>query len=203
MPVLLSPATSCNPWIIQALPTELTFRQRFCLELAHLASPATFIETGMIAGYSQWRNSPLIEPHDNDDFSIRLSYLYQRQAARGTAELLVSYLHHEDLRPQASGKHGAWVRTASALLTVVASTGEDGTGRVALAPMAGALGSGLTSMALYPKQNSLMYGLERSGLSYCGYFARALFHEFAPEIWSLTPYFIRRHHEGLSRALTL
>ncbi len=202
-PVLFVPATTCNPWIIQTLPTELSFRQRFCLELAHLASPATFIETATITGYSQWRNSPLIEPHDADDFSLRLGYLYERQAARGTAELFVSYLHHEDLRPHPSNKQGFWLRTGAALLTVLASPGENGNGRVALAPIAGALGSGLTSMALYPRQDSLMYGLERSGLSYSGYFARALIHEFSPEFWSLTPRFIRKHHQALSRAFTL
>jgi hypothetical protein len=58
-------------------------------------------------------------------------------------------------------------------------------------------------MALYPRQNSLLYGLERTGLSYGGYFARALIHEFSPEFWSLTPRFIRKHHEELIRALTL
>jgi hypothetical protein len=69
--------------------------------------------------------------------------------------------------------------------------------------MAGALGWGLTSMALYQQKNSLSFGLERSGISYGGYFARALLHEFSPELWSLTPRFIRKHHETVGRAFTL
>jgi hypothetical protein len=58
-------------------------------------------------------------------------------------------------------------------------------------------------MALYQQQNSFVYGLERSGISYSGYFARALIHEFSPELWSLAPRFIRKQHETVSRAFTL
>ncbi len=195
--------TTCNPWVIQTLPTELSFRRRFCFQLAEAASPATLLGAAAMAGYSQWRNSPRISPRDADDYSLRFEHAYERQAARATAELFVGYFHHEDPRFHSADKHGAWRRTGAALLGVLTSPGQDGGERMAFAPIAGALGSGLTSMALYQQQNSLLYGLERSGISYSGYFVRALFREFSPELWSLTPRFIRKHHEAVGRALTL
>jgi len=201
--VLTASPSTCNPWVIQSLPSELSFRQRFCLQVAHLASPATLLQASVAAGYSQWRNNPAIIPHDGDDFSVRLGHSYEQQVARATAELFVSYFHHEDLRFHPSNKASAWQRTRAAFLSVIVSPDSDGNARPALAPMAGALGWGLTSMALYQQRNSLSYGLERSGISYGAYFARALFHDFSPELWSLTPRFIRKHRETVGRALTL
>ncbi len=195
--------STCNPWIIQVLPTELSFRQRFCLELAEAASPATLMGAGLMAGYSQWKNSPRISPHDGDDFSVRYMHAYERQAARASAELFVGYLHHEDPRFHSAHKQGAWRRTGSAFLGVLATPGGDGSERMNFAPIAGALGSGLTSMALYQQKNSLSYGLESSGFSYCWYFARAVIHEFSPELWSLAPSLIRKHHQAISRGFTL
>jgi hypothetical protein len=133
--------------------------------------------------------------HDSDDFAVRFEHLYERRAARVTGEWLVGYLHHEDPRPHGpSGKQGIWRRTGFALMTVLVSPDQDGKARIALAPLAGSLGSGLTSMALYQRQNSIGYGLERSGFVYSRYFIRALYHEFGPEIWSLAPRFIRKYH---------
>ncbi len=195
--------TTCNPWIIQILPTEISFRQRFCLGLAQLASPATFVGSSAFAGYSQWRNSPSIKPKDADDFTVRLNHAYERQTARFATELFVGYLHHEDSRPHFSNKQGSWHRAGAAFFSVLAWPNQDGDTQIRLVPIAGALGSGLTSMALYQQQNSFAYGLQRSGIAYVGYFARALVHEFSPELWSLTPGFIRKHHEGLRRAFTL
>jgi hypothetical protein len=74
---------------------------------------------------------------------------------------------------------------------------------LALAPIAGSLGSGLTSMALYQYQNSLSYGLERSAVSYGFYFFRAVVHEFSPELWSLAPPFVRKRRDALRKAFTL
>jgi hypothetical protein len=201
--VLPASPSTCNPWVIQSLPSELSFRQRFCLQLAHLASPATLFQATAAAGFSQWRNKPAISPHDADDFSVRLGHSYEQQAARATAELFVGYFHHEDLRFHPSHKASPWQRTRAAFLSVMVSPDSDGNARVAFAPMAGALGWGLTSMALYQQRNSLAYGIERSGVSYSAYFARALFHEFSPELWSLTPRFIRKHRETVGRAFTL
>ena len=201
--VLSAPLTTCNPWVIQALPTELSFRQRACFILAELASPGRFAEAAAGAGFSQWRNSPRISPDDADDFGTRFGHIYERQAARATAELLVGSLHHEDPRLHFSNAHGAVNRTRAAMLSVVISPGEDGQARPALAPIAGSLGSGLTSMALYQYQNSLSYGFERSAVSYGFYFVRAVIHEFSPELWSLAPPFVRKRRDALRKAFTL
>jgi hypothetical protein len=203
-PSLLSTRlTTCNPWVLQSLPTELSFRQRVCLSLAKLASPARFLEAGLGAGFSQWRNSPRIYPRDGDDFGTRFAHIYERQAGRGTAELLVGYWHHEDPRQHFTNAHGAVNRTRLALWSVLASPDEDGHARPALVPIAGSLGWGLTSMALFQYQNGLSDGLRRSGIAYGAYFARALIHEFSPELWSLTPAFVRKRREGLRKAFTL
>jgi hypothetical protein len=189
--------------VIQALPTELSFRQRACFILAELASPGRFAQAAAGASFSQWRNSPRISPHDADDYPVRFEHIYERQAARATAELLVGSLHHEDPRLHFSNAHGAVNRTRAALLSVVISPGEDGGARPALAPIAGSLGSGLSSMALYQYQNSLSYGFERSGISYGFYFVRSLFHEFSPELWSLAPPFVRKRRDAFRKVFTL
>jgi hypothetical protein len=194
--------SSCNPWIIQALPSEISFRQRICLGIAQMASPGLALGSGALAGLSQWRNSPKITPRDGDDYAVRFEHIYERQMARVTADVLVAAIHHEDPRYHRSHEKVAWRRIGAAFLSVVDSPGEDGSFRPALAPLAGSLGSGLTSMALYQRQNDLSAGLRRSGLAYSAYFVRALFHEFSPELWSLTPGFVRKRHEAISKALT-
>lgn len=201
--VLSAPLTTCNPWIIQTLPTELSFRQRVCFSLAEMASPSRFVQAAAGAGFSQWRDSPRISPRDGDDFGARFAHIYERQTARATAELLVGYWHNEDPRLHFSNAHGAVKRTRLAIWSVMVSPGEDGHARPALAPIAGSLGSGLSSMALYQYQNSLPYGLQRTGVSYGFYFVRAIFHEFSPEMWSLAPPFVRKRREALRKAFTL
>jgi len=199
----LSNPSSCNPWIIQALPSEISFRQRICLGIAEMASPGLALGSAAVAGLSQWRNSPKITPHDGDDYPVRFEHLYERQMSRVTSQVLVGAMHHEDPRYHASNAKGAWRRIGAALFSVVDSPGDVGQFRPALAPMAGALGSGLTSMALYQRQNDLSDGLRRSGLVYSAYFVKALLHEFSPELWSLTPGFVRKRHEGIRKAMTL
>jgi hypothetical protein len=158
--------------------------------------------SGVIAGLSQWRNSPKMTPHDGDDYAVRFEHIYERQVARVTAEVLVAAIHREDPRYHPSHEKAAWRRIGAAFLSVVDSPGEDGSFRPAFAPLAGSLGSGLTSMALYQRQNDLSAGMRRSGLVYSGYFVKALFHEFSPELWSLTPGFVRKRHEAISKALS-
>jgi hypothetical protein len=183
--------TPCNPWKVQVYPDELSFGDRACIGISELTSPALALESGLMSGFSQWRNSPQIRKTDADDIAIRFAHLYERRAARATAETLVGYLHHEDPRLRSSGKENVWQRTRFAMLSVLESPDADGKERMAFAPLAGSLGSGLTSMALYQRQNSLGWGLERSGMIYSHYFARALFHEFSPELWHAMPQFVR------------
>ena len=158
-----------------------------------LASPALLAETGLAAGFSQWRNSPHMRGNDTDDFAMRMAHLYARRTARLTAETLVGYFHHEDLRPIVSSEQSPWRRTRAAFLSVLESPDQDGHARMAFAPLAGSLGSGFTTMALYQRQTSAGFALERSGIVYSHYFIRALYHEFRPEIWSLVPNFARKY----------
>ena len=162
--------TPCIPWKVQTFSADLTFADRACTGLAELTNPGVFLGTGLLSGFSQWRNNPHMNATDSDDIAVRFAHLYERRTARITGEILVGYLHHEDLRLHSSGKQGVWLRTRFALLSVINSPDSDGNARMALAPLAGSLGSGLTSMALYQRQNSLGWGLERSGLAYSHYF---------------------------------
>jgi len=187
--------TACNPWKIQTFSTDLTLEQRLCFGLSEMASPSLGLGAAFLAGYSQWRNSPHMNKTDDDDIAVRFEHLYERRAARLTGEILVGYLHHEDPRQHLSHQTGNLRRTRAALLSVLISPDADGNARLALAPIAGSFGSGLTSMALYQRQNSLDWGLERTGLAYARYFARAVVHEFSPELWSLAPPFIRKFHQ--------
>lgn len=182
---------------MQVFSTNLSLAERSCLEFSELASPGLFAQSAFSAGVSQWRNSPHMRRPDSDDIAVRFEHLYERRAARITAETLVGYLHHEDPRPRVSGKQGNWRRTGAALLSILESPDQNGSNRIALAPLAGSLGSGFTSMALYQRQTSIGYCLERSALVYSHYFARALYHEFAPEIWSLAPKFARKYHSTI------
>ncbi len=184
----------CSLWGVQTFSADLSLAERSCLEFAQLASPSAFAGTTALAGFSQWRNNPHMRKPDADDIAVRFEHLYERRTARVTGEFLVGYLHHEDPRFRPSGKQGVWRRTGAALLNVMESPDENGRARMAFAPLAGSLSSGLTSMALYQRQNSIGYGLERSGLVYSRYLVRALYHEFSPEIWSLAPKFVRKYH---------
>ena len=184
---------NCNPWKTQIFPATLTFGNRSCLALSEILSPGVAAQSALFAGFSQWRNSPHMRQSDTDDLAIRFEHLYARRSARITGETLVGYLHHEDPRPRFSGKQGVWHRAGFALLTVLESPDQDGNARIAFAPLAGSLGSGLTSMALYQRQTGIGYGLERSGIVYSHYFIRALFHEFSPDLWSIAPRFVRKY----------
>ncbi|MGA8027425.1 MAG: hypothetical protein WB992_09780 [Bryobacteraceae bacterium] len=120
-----------------------------------------------------------------DDFAHRVGVFYARHAAQNTGEFLGAYLNHEDPRPHLSTEHGFWKRTRSALLSVVAVKDVDGYSRPAIAPLAGAFGSGLAGMACYRNRDSMADGFRSSGLSYGGYFATAVAREFRPDILTL------------------
>lgn len=184
---------SCNPWKPQLYPATLSFGELACMQYSQLASPGLAAESVFMAGYGQWRTRKT-DFDRNDNMADRIEHLYERRAARVTAETIVGYLHHEDPRLHPSGKEGVWRRTGAALLSVIDSPDQNGKDRIAFAPLAGSLGSGFTAMAIGPHQTSVGYGLERSGIIYSHYFIRALYHEFSPDLWSIAPRFIRKHH---------
>jgi hypothetical protein len=184
--------TSCNPWTFQILPQDLSFWQRSCLQIAQLTSPGLLVTAGFAASYGHWRNIST-DRKNSEEYTRRILNYYARRTARASAELLVGYLHHEDPRPRYSGETSGWRRARAALLSVVDSPSPDGNARPALAPIAGAFGSGFTAMGVDLHHNGVDYALIYSGAVYGHYFASALFHEFRPELRSLAPGFIRKH----------
>lgn len=124
-----------------------------------------------------------------DDVGHRFAAFYARRTAQNLGELVAGYFNHEDPRSRFSSQNGFWGRVRSAVLTVVVVDGSD---RLALAPIAGAFGSGFTGMACYRTRNSLGDGFSRTGLAYGGYFGRALAHEFHPDIQSFAHRVIRK-----------
>jgi len=163
------------------------------MQIAELASPGLFLRAGAVAGYAHWRNASSANPKDSAEFTRRIANYYARRTARASAELMVGYLHHEDPRLRSSAEKGAWRRTRAALFSVIESPDQDGNARPAFAPLAGAFGSGFTSMAVDLHRNGVDDALRHSGIVYSHYFVTALVHEFGPELWSLTPHFIRKH----------
>ena len=68
----------------------------------------------------------------------------------------------------------------------------NGKGRPALAPLAGAFGSGFVGVAAYRTHNTAEDGLRRSGMTYGGYFATAIVREFKPELMALAARVLKR-----------
>ncbi len=133
----------------------------------------------------QARNSPA-EPRNRwSMLPHRLESYYARHAARDTAELLVGYWHHEDPRPHKSLETGFWKRTNSAMLSVLASPGQDGRLRPALAPVAGSLSSAFAGSAMSRREQTLPDTMIRAGAVYGFYFVRAVFAEFRPDLESM------------------
>lgn len=120
-----------------------------------------------------------------DDLSQRFGAFYVRHTAQSAGELMAGYFHREDPRPHASGQHGFWNRTRAAFMGVLVSPDADGNSRVALTPIAGALGAGFAGMAVSERHDHLADGLRRSAFSYGGYFGTAMMREFQPDLSNL------------------
>lgn len=171
----------CNAYEL-AHAQNLTLGQRACYFGDQLTSTSTVLRAAFASGISQWRNNPYKSHQDNDDYAYRFGVYYARRAAKNSSELLVGYLNHEDPRPRRSTASGNWNRTRSALLSVVEIRDEDGYGRPALSPIAGAFASGFVGAACYRTNNTVEDGLRQAGISYSSYLARAIYREFRPDI---------------------
>ena len=184
----------CKSLSIQAAK-ELTFQQRTCFYMEHLIAPSTVLHGAFAAGFGQLRNVQHVPDQDLSEFGHRFGVFYARRTARNSAELLAGYLNHEDPRARPAQEHAFWNRIRASFSSVVMVKDADGSYRPALTPIAGALGSGMTSMAFYRKNNTFADGLQRSGLAYSCYFASALAHEFQPDLTGLV-YRIRHRKDG-------
>jgi hypothetical protein len=171
----------CSVYLL-AHSEDLTLRQRSCYYGERLISRSAILTPAFASGISQWRNSPYEAHQDAGDYAHRFAARYASRAAMNGSELLVGYLNHEDPRPRPSMTNGVWNRTRSALLSVVVIRDEDGNSRPALSPVAGAFGSGFVGAVCYKTNHTAEDGLRRTGISYSGYFMKAVFNEFHPDI---------------------
>lgn len=166
---------------------------RACFYADQLVAPSAMVHDLFSSSFAQWRNIPYMRHEDRDDIVTRISVFYERKAARNTGEFLAGYLHHEDFRPRVSGKTGLFLRSRAALLGVVTTPGQSGSGlRPAFAPIAGAVSSGFVEAANFPNRGLLETGLRGSTAVYAGYFVTAIFREFKPELVSFTNKALRR-----------
>jgi hypothetical protein len=171
---------------------DFSFKERACAQAARLLKPALALRGAMVAGFGQWRNNPEVLHDEPSEFAHRFAVFYARHTAQNAGELIAGYLNHEDPRPRISQEHGVWNRTRSALISVIQTKGTDGSMRVSLAPIAGAFGSGMVGVACYEKNNNATAGFERTGMVYGGYFARAVFREFKPDLSTLAYRLLRQ-----------
>jgi hypothetical protein len=172
----------------------LTLGQRACFYGAKLTKPSLLLQGAFAAGFGQLRNNPEILHENIQDFGHRFGVFYARRGAQNGAEFLAGYLNHEDPRPHISDQHGFWNRTRAAMLTVVEVKDTNGDTRPAFGPAAGALASGLVSVACYQRHNTMADGLMRSGFVYGGYFGTAILREFKPDL-SYLAYRLRHKHK--------
>jgi hypothetical protein len=141
---------------------------------------------------AQVRNSPDSNIDGLGEFARHFSVFYARRTAQSTGELLAGYLNHEDPRFHPSQEHGFRNRTRSAFAGVLITSSEGGGSRPALAPLVGALSSGLVGQAFSRTHNAWEDGFRRTGFSYSTYFATAFFREFQPELSSYAGHLLHR-----------
>jgi hypothetical protein len=184
---------SCNPWKFQHdVVADFSFKERACSQAARLVKPSMALHGALVAGYGQWRNNPEVFHESSAEFAHRFAVFYARRTAQNAGELIAGYLNHENPLPPVSQQHGFWNRTRSALLSVVQTKDANGNVRPALAPIAGAFGSGMVGVACYEKNNNAAYGFRRTGIVYSGYFGNALFREFKPDLSTFAYHLLRQ-----------
>jgi hypothetical protein len=174
------------------LAKQPDFKQRACYYATRVLAPGGLVRSAFSASWSDWRNSPWSRDHGFDNFGDRLAAFYARRSAQNAGEFIAGYLHHESLTAAPSGKNGFWNRTLYAFRSVLVTPDGESGERFALAPMAGALGSGMTSIAVYQHRNDLADGFRRSGLNYGGYFGTAFLREFRPDLTRVANHLLRR-----------
>ena len=116
-----------------------------------------------------------------ESFEQRVAVFYARRAGRETGELLVGALDHEDPRAYLSGETTFKKRLKFALGSVVLTRTDDGS-RLALAPIAGSLGSAFAGAAVSDLHSSPGYAARSAGITYGMYFVRSCLREFQPDL---------------------
>ncbi len=164
-----------------AAAKQLSFGQLACWHASELLSPWAAVRAGFSSGLGQLRNNPYLKAEDGDDYAHRFAAYYAMRSARETGELLAGFLNHEDPRPHPSGETTFKKRARSALLSVLIVRGDENN-RPAFAPIVGSLASGFAGAACYRVNTGPGYAFEQAGIAYSGYFGKALYREFRPDI---------------------
>jgi hypothetical protein len=175
----------CNPYRLQS-DASLTFKQRACYYRNQLIAPSFVLQAGVMSAFAELRMSNRPGHNDNQDYPRHFANYYARHAAQDAGELVVGYLHHEDMRPHQSTEHGFARRTGAAFMSVLTARDANGGTTMAFAPIAGSLSSGMVSTVLSSRTTSITGGFERSGFVYSTYLIKALVQEFKPEISNYT-----------------
>ena len=175
--------SSCKPLDLLTAK-ELSFQQRACVYGRKLLSKGTLGRVALFSTVAQARNSQGNSDDGLGEFAYHFSVYYARRTAQSAGELLAGYINGEDPRFHPSQEHGFWNRTRSAFAGVLTTTDGNGNSRPALAPLAGAFGSGLVGEACSRTHNTWEDGFRRTGISYSTYFATAFLREFQPELSS-------------------
>jgi hypothetical protein len=161
---------------------QLTFWERACWHGSELLSPWGAVAAGFSSGLGQWHNYPYVRNQDSDDYVHRFAVYYVKRSARETGELIAGYFNHEDPRPHTSGQTLFRKRLGVALLSVLVTRDDLSASHVALAPIAGSLGSAFAGAAFYRQHTGVGYAFRGAGISYGSYFGRAVYREFRPDI---------------------
>ncbi len=166
-----------------AAAKRLTFGQQACWYGSELVSPWAAVRAAFVSGIGQWQNKPYVEGQNADDYAHRFAAYYAMRSARLSGELIAGYFNHEDPRFHPSEQATYKKRLKRALFSVLVMKGDEGS-RPALGPILGSLGSGFTGAAMYRDHTGTEYALRSAALCYGGYFGKALYEEFRPDISS-------------------
>ena len=177
--------TVCNSGANTIAQSEMTLAQQGCWYANDLTAPSLLVRAAFGSAIGHLVNDTSGGNQDASAYAHRLGVYYARHGARDAAELVAGYFNHEDPRPHLSGETGVWRRTKAALWSVVIAQTDEGN-RLALTPIAGALGSAFVGTAL--SRDRAFTGrtiLREASVSYSGSFATAVYREFKPDLSSL------------------
>lgn len=119
------------------------------------------------AGFGQLRNRPREWGQGAGGFVKRFGSSLGQHVLKGSIEMGVAAIHHENLRYQPSNRQGFWPRTRYAVKStfIVPKTNRPGKKTVALGRVSGNIGAGLISRAWQPASSAgLGAGLATGGI---------------------------------------
>jgi hypothetical protein len=177
--------SECNDYRIQN-DDPLTSIQRLCIYASNLLTTSAVLGAGAGAGWAQlMKNDPVEWGRGPLGYARSYGTRYAAGMSKATSEYLVAALFREDPRPRRSASPKWTDRVIDAALVLVVDTGQSAP-RPAYHTLAGALASGFTGMAFYPRaDNTVAAAFARSGMSLGGSLAYSEFYEFEPDLFHL------------------